>query len=248
MKTRILTTAVALILGGTMVFAQNKSQSDKMGSSSAKEEKDSTYYTCSMHPEVKMDKPGSCPKCGMTLDKKTKGSGKMKMNHGRMHSMSKMKDMKMTGDFDLDFANMMILHHQAAIDMSEEELEKGSDERIKAMAKNIITAQKGEIGQLKAFIKKYKMPATKMKPSDMHNELSDDMKAMMDTMDKVKTTGNADMDFVRMMIPHHESAVKMATDELSHGKQLGLKKMAQKMIADQSKEIEEFRSWSSKQK
>ena len=24
-------------------------------------------YTCSMHPEVKMDKPGKCPKCGMTL-------------------------------------------------------------------------------------------------------------------------------------------------------------------------------------
>src|SRR3954463_1046473 len=30
-----------------------------------------TYYTCVMHPEVKMDKPGKCPKCGMTLVKKT---------------------------------------------------------------------------------------------------------------------------------------------------------------------------------
>lgn len=28
-------------------------------------------YTCPMHPEVKMDKPGNCPKCGMTLVKKT---------------------------------------------------------------------------------------------------------------------------------------------------------------------------------
>ena len=24
-------------------------------------------YTCTMHPEVQMDKPGKCPKCGMTL-------------------------------------------------------------------------------------------------------------------------------------------------------------------------------------
>lgn len=24
-------------------------------------------YSCSMHPEVKSDKPGSCPKCGMDL-------------------------------------------------------------------------------------------------------------------------------------------------------------------------------------
>jgi hypothetical protein len=26
-----------------------------------------TVYTCPMHPEVTSDKPGSCPKCGMTL-------------------------------------------------------------------------------------------------------------------------------------------------------------------------------------
>jgi hypothetical protein len=27
-------------------------------------------YTCPMHPEVKSDKPGKCPKCGMELVKK----------------------------------------------------------------------------------------------------------------------------------------------------------------------------------
>lgn len=26
-----------------------------------------TIFTCSMHPEIKMDKPGNCPKCGMAL-------------------------------------------------------------------------------------------------------------------------------------------------------------------------------------
>ena len=29
-----------------------------------------TIYTCSMHPEVKLDKPGKCPKCGMVLIEK----------------------------------------------------------------------------------------------------------------------------------------------------------------------------------
>ncbi|MFN2439934.1 MAG: heavy metal-binding domain-containing protein, partial [Chitinophagaceae bacterium] len=28
-------------------------------------------YTCPMHPEVQRSKPGSCPKCGMDLEKKT---------------------------------------------------------------------------------------------------------------------------------------------------------------------------------
>lgn len=27
-----------------------------------------TVYTCPMHPEVKSDKPGQCPKCGMDLE------------------------------------------------------------------------------------------------------------------------------------------------------------------------------------
>jgi Heavy metal binding domain len=36
-----------------------------------------TIYTCPMHPEVKMDKPGDCPKCGMKLQpvKKAPSSG-----------------------------------------------------------------------------------------------------------------------------------------------------------------------------
>src|SRR3990172_7097177 len=36
-------------------------------------------YTCPMHPEVRKDKPGTCPKCGMKLVE-----GKMKMNHEEM--------------------------------------------------------------------------------------------------------------------------------------------------------------------
>lgn len=174
------------------------------------------------------------------------------MNSGKMQSMSsmmdKMKDMKMTGDFDLDFANMMIMHHQAAVDMSQVEIVEGTDEKIITMAKNIITAQNAEIGQLRDFIKTYNVPETKKKSDEMHGELAKTMKAMMDKMHTMKMTGNADKDFVMMMIPHHESAVKMAQAELLHGKQPELKKMAQKIISDQNNEINEFKSWSSKQK
>jgi len=32
-------------------------------------------YTCPMHPEIEQDRPGHCPKCGMTLEPKTIGVG-----------------------------------------------------------------------------------------------------------------------------------------------------------------------------
>ena len=174
--------------------------------------------------------------------------GKLAMMQAMNAMGNKMNEMKMTGDFDLDFANMMILHHQSAIDMSEVEIAKGTDAQIRTIAQNIITAQSLEISQLQAFIKNYKIPEVKKTNQEMHNELGETMKDMMDKMNKMQMTGNTDKDFVMMMIVHHESTVKMAGDELSHGKQYEVKKMAQKMLEDQSKEINAFKTWLSGQK
>jgi len=186
------------------------------------------------------------------MENDSMNSGKMQMDNGMMQSLSstmgKMNEMKMTGDFDLDFVNMMIIHHQAAIDMSEVEIAKGTDTQMKTMAQNIVTAQKAEIEQLHQVVKNYKMPEAKKMKVEMNNELGETMKAMMDKMNNMQMTGNTDKDFAMMMKPHHESAVKMAEDELSHGKQPEVKKMAQKMIVDQSKEISDFKAWLSSQK
>ncbi len=39
------------------------------GTNTSQNNSANSYYTCPMHPEVKSDKPGNCPKCGMTLQK-----------------------------------------------------------------------------------------------------------------------------------------------------------------------------------
>jgi len=162
--------------------------------------------------------------------------------------MASMSAIKMTGDFDLDFANMMIPHHQSAIDMAQEYLPKAKDDKIKTMAQNIIVAQKKEIEELKTMIANHKPADTKAHSgaghaAGGHNELMETMNKMMDKMKGMKMSGDADKDFVMMMIPHHESAVKMAEDEISHGKKYDLKKLSQKIIADQNKEIKDFNDW-----
>lgn len=64
------------------------------------------------------------------------------------------------------------------------------------------------------------------------------MKAMHITL-----SGNPDVDFVRGMIPHHEGAIDMAKVQLAHGKDPELRKMAEKIITDQEKEIAQMQEW-----
>lgn len=163
------------------------------------------------------------------------------MDHGNMEGMhGGMKDMKMTGDFDYDFANTMIIHHQSAVDMAKDVLAKGNNADVKKMAQNIVTAQEAEIAQFKTILSNYKMPEMKKETGESHNELAEIMEKMESDMKAVTMSGNADKDFLMMMIPHHKSAVIMGEEELSHGKNLELKKIAQKIMEDQNKEIKEF--------
>jgi len=50
-----------------------KKTSDAMKQKSDEMKPGATIYTCPMHPQIKSDKPGKCPICGMTLKKKESG-------------------------------------------------------------------------------------------------------------------------------------------------------------------------------
>ena len=77
--------------------------------------------------------------------------------HGSMTGMTKnMESMKMSGDTDRDFATMMKVHHQGAIDMAQMELQSGKDAKMRAMAKRIIEAQQKEIREFDRWLGKRK--------------------------------------------------------------------------------------------
>jgi uncharacterized protein (DUF305 family) len=160
-----------------------------------------------------------------------------------MHDMSaEMKVMEMTNDADHDFAAMMKMHHQGAINMGNKELEKGDDATIKTMTQTMIAMQQAEIQELQAFIDGHTP-----EPSEEGERWGMEAMAAMERMDRNADlevlTGDADHDLAILMIAHHQSAMDMAQSLLHHGHHDELKQMATRMIEDKSKEISDLQTW-----
>ena len=69
------------------------------------------------------------------------------------------------------------------------------------------------------------------------------MNVMHRDMHNAEYNGEADHDFVRMMIPHHQGAIDMAKALLLYGKDAQLRRLAQEIITDQQSEIQLMQLW-----
>jgi len=164
------------------------------------------------------------------------------MDKHMSNMMNKMKEMKMSGNTDVDFVNMMIMHHEGAINMAKTEIESGKDDKIKSMAGNIIKDQQKEIEKMQTWLGKNK--DKKSTSGDNSKKLMESMNSMMDPA--MKMTGDADKDFVAMMISHHKGAIDMAEVEADKGTDSEIRKMAEDLIKKQKNEIGEMDDWLSK--
>jgi len=163
-------------------------------------------------------------------------------------SMHKGMDIGYTGNSDIDFVAGMIPHHQGAVDMAWVELEYGNDETMKALARRIIAWQKSEIGNMKQWLAGrqscWQAPNVESLPSVVaYKEAMHKMHSDMN----IEYTGNADIDFARGMIPHHQGAIDMAWIEKKYGMDMHLRAFSDEIIRSQGQEIRLMQEWLAKQ-
>lgn len=108
-------------------------------------------YSCPMHPEVKSDKPGKCPKCGMKLEKKMMA---MKHMHGEEKMHSKMMQMEMHKKVEEKACcPMMDLMGSKDIEMSVENLKDGFAVKITSKNADVVKKIQEGVAKMKEMCK-----------------------------------------------------------------------------------------------
>ena len=142
------------------------------------------------------------------------------------------------------FVQMMIPHHQQAVQMAELAETRAADPEVKKLAGEIKAAQAPEIATMTGWLTAWGMPAPSASAGHGTSMPGMDhgMPGMMSDADLAKLAAASgtefDRQFLTMMIAHHEGAITMAKDEVARGVNADAKALAQQIITAQQGEID----------
>lgn len=188
--------------------------------------------------------------------------GSMENMHGAMHSGMKRQIGTQNLPAALQFIDMMVPHHEGAVEMAKIAKERSTRTEILSMADDIMQSQSDEILMMKELRRAWygsdvtpamnQMPmlhgqggASDERGHGEHGSMTSPM--MMDMAAEVETLRAApepfDKAFIDSMIPHHQSAIDAAKAMLSENPPSELEALATEIIRDQELEIEQMRRW-----
>lgn len=152
---------------------------------------------------------------------------------------------------DIEFAQMMIPHHEQAIEMAQLAPGRTSNREVLTLATQIEAAQGPEIETMQSWLQQWGAPTTAPTGSaDAHGghggtgeTASEHGMMTAEQMAALTAAKGPEYDrlWLEMMIEHHEGAVVMAQQEIAKGSNPQAKAMAQQIINTQNAEIAEMK-------
>ena len=140
---------------------------------------------------------------------------------------------------DRAFVADMVPHHQSAVEMAEIAQKRARHTEIKQLADAIVKTQNEEIQTMDDLAAEFdKAGVEKGDLGLVEHEMGMDGDSNM-----LVDAKPFDREFIDMMIPHHQGAIRMARAELKEGKNADTRRLAQAIIDAQTKEIDEMNMW-----
>jgi len=142
-------------------------------------------------------------------------------------------------DADIMFAQMMIPHHEQAIELADMALDPTlmASEQVKALASQIKAAQDPEIDVMTQWLTEWDQPLMDM--SEDHSMAMEGMLSIDELGALGQLTGEEfDQAWVSAMIAHHKGAIKMADTVKAEGESALVQELADAIIQAQKSEID----------
>lgn len=139
---------------------------------------------------------------------------------------------------DIMFMNMMIIHHDQAIEMAELAPNRTDNENILELSKNISEAQRAENKQMAEWLKELGY----QRPRDGHRMAGMASRAQMQELSNSEGR-EFDKLFSELMITHHRGGIQMAQSFSQRGSHTELIEMERHMVTAQQNEIQMMQEW-----
>jgi uncharacterized protein (DUF305 family) len=140
---------------------------------------------------------------------------------------------------DRAFVSEMIPHHRSAVEMAELAERYSDRPEIRRLADAIVATQNTEIRQMRGLDRRLADAGIAKRRLGM---TAHEMGTHMDPS-ALRRADPFDQEFLDMMIPHHEGAIRMAQVQLERGRNPAVKRLAEAIVDAQTAEINQMHTW-----
>ena len=145
---------------------------------------------------------------------------------------------------DTEFVQMMIVHHEGAIEMADLIVERAQIEQVRELGERVRDAQGPEIEQMTGWLESWgeELPAEAEHGAMDHGGMDMGGMDQQEAMEAIRNAEGAEADrvFLELMIEHHRGAIEMAQAQVDNGQHPDAIALAEDIITAQEAEITEM--------